>query len=79
MVPSANFGSSCVYANDLGLTGYPDRPVWCITGRRRHDEAADAFFAATAECNELTLVTPNVRDFEGLGIPLHNPWGQPQQ
>ncbi len=34
----------------------------------------DAFFAATAECHELTLVTRNVRDFEGLGIPLHNPW-----
>jgi predicted nucleic acid-binding protein len=34
----------------------------------------DAFFAATAESHQLTLVTRNVRDLGGLGIPLHNPW-----
>jgi predicted nucleic acid-binding protein len=34
----------------------------------------DAFFAATAESHALTLSTRNVRDFEGLGITLHNPW-----
>ena len=34
----------------------------------------DAFFAATAETHELTLVTRNVRDFEGLGISIFNPW-----
>jgi predicted nucleic acid-binding protein len=37
----------------------------------------DAFFAATAESHELTLVTRNVRDFDGVGIPLHNPWENP--
>lgn len=34
----------------------------------------DAFFAATALRHELTLVTRNVRDFDGLGVALHNPW-----
>lgn len=36
--------------------------------------AMDAFFAATAESHDLTLVTRNVKDFERLGLPLHNPW-----
>ena len=34
----------------------------------------DAFFAATAEAYDLTLATRNVRDFDGLGIALVNPW-----
>lgn len=34
----------------------------------------DAFFAATAECHGMTLVTRNVRDFDGLALSLHNPW-----
>jgi predicted nucleic acid-binding protein len=37
----------------------------------------DAFFAATAELHQLTLVTRNTRDFRGLGIPLLNPWEPP--
>lgn len=40
----------------------------------RTPTAMDAFFAATAESHDLTLVTRNVRDFEGLGVPLLNPW-----
>jgi hypothetical protein len=34
----------------------------------------DGFFAATAAAYDLTLVTRNVRDFEGLSIRLLNPW-----
>ena len=34
----------------------------------------DAFFAATAESHQLTLVTRNVKDFGGLTIPIENPW-----
>lgn len=37
----------------------------------------DAFFAATAEVHDLTLVTRNVQDFQKLGVPLLNPW-QPE-
>src|SRR5438045_1930404 len=35
--------------------------------------AMDAFFAATAEQHQLTLVT-NVSDFEKIGVRLFNPW-----
>lgn len=59
-----------------------DRPVADAWGRimargQRSGRAMgsmDAFFAATAESHALTLVTRNVRDFEDLGIALHNPW-----
>jgi predicted nucleic acid-binding protein len=34
----------------------------------------DAFFAATAESHDLTLVTRNTRDFDSVGLSLHNPW-----
>lgn len=35
---------------------------------------ADSLIAATAQIHGLTLVTRNVRDFEGWGIPLLNPF-----
>ena len=35
---------------------------------------ADGLIAATALEHNLTLVTRNVKDFEGLGIPIVNPW-----
>lgn len=34
----------------------------------------DAMLAATALQHDLTLVTRNVKDFEGLGVALLNPW-----
>jgi predicted nucleic acid-binding protein len=37
----------------------------------------DAFFAATAEVHQLTLVTRNVQHFVTLGVPLLNPWQEP--
>ncbi len=36
--------------------------------------AMDGFIAATAACHDLTLVTRNIGDFEGLGVRLENPW-----
>lgn len=36
--------------------------------------AIDSLLAATAARHDLVLVTRNVRDFEGLGVPLVNPW-----
>jgi hypothetical protein len=36
--------------------------------------AIDSLIAATAARHDLVLVTRNVRDFEGLGVPLVNPW-----
>lgn len=34
----------------------------------------DAMLAATARIHGLTLVTRNTRDFQGLGVPLLNPF-----
>ena len=34
----------------------------------------DAFIAATVLRHDMTLVTRNVSDFEGLGVRLVNPW-----
>lgn len=34
----------------------------------------DAMLAATALQHDLTLVTRNLKDFEGLGVTLLNPW-----
>ncbi|GHU26916.1 hypothetical protein AGMMS50256_05370 [Betaproteobacteria bacterium] len=36
--------------------------------------AIDGLLAATALRHNLTLVTRKVRDFDGLGVPLVNPW-----
>jgi predicted nucleic acid-binding protein len=35
---------------------------------------ADMLIAATAQIHGLSLVTRNVRDFEGCGIPVLNPF-----
>ena len=40
-------------------------------------ESADTLIAATAEVHQLTLVTRNVRHFEGCGIALLNPFQEP--
>lgn len=37
-------------------------------------KVADGFIAATALEHDLTIVTRNVRDFEGLGVEVLNPW-----
>jgi predicted nucleic acid-binding protein len=37
----------------------------------------DAMLAAIAEARDLTLVTRNIRHFEGWDGPVFNPWPQP--
>ncbi|HEY8086542.1 MAG TPA: type II toxin-antitoxin system VapC family toxin [Polyangiaceae bacterium] len=44
-------------------------------GRGRRVAMADMLIAATALANGLTLVTRNVRDFEGCGVELLDPFG----
>ncbi|HXV82692.1 MAG TPA: type II toxin-antitoxin system VapC family toxin [Candidatus Binatia bacterium] len=54
--------------------GYDESQVW---GRLRvpHPEnAIDKQIAATALTHDLTLVTRNTSHFEGLGVPLLNPF-----
>jgi predicted nucleic acid-binding protein len=35
---------------------------------------ADGFIAATALEHDLTIITRNVKDFEGLGVGVFSPW-----
>ena len=37
----------------------------------------DALIAGTAMANDMTVVTRNVRDFDGLGVDIVNPWETP--
>jgi predicted nucleic acid-binding protein len=37
----------------------------------------DAYIAATAFTRRMTLVTRNIKDFEGMGVALVNPWDLP--
>jgi predicted nucleic acid-binding protein len=45
-----------------------------LAAQGRVREQADMLIAATAQVHALTLVTRNVRDFDGCGIALLNPF-----
>lgn len=64
-------------------TAYSDRvlPItgdiaetWGRLNARRPLPVIDGLLAATAIVHRLTLVTRNVRDFDGLGVSLLDPW-----
>jgi predicted nucleic acid-binding protein len=40
----------------------------------RHLPTVDSLIAATALAYDLTIVTQNTRDFEGIGVTIINPW-----
>lgn len=52
----------------------PVAQVWGRLGARRTLTPVDTLIAATAAVAGLTVVTRNVRDFDGLGVPVLNPW-----
>lgn len=54
-----------------------DREValaWGELGARAAVKPVDALIGATARVRGLAVVTRNVRDFDGLGVPVVNPW-----
>ena len=48
--------------------------AWGAMGARSRVSPIDALIAATALNYGLTVVTRNVRDFDGLGVAIVNPW-----
>lgn len=63
----------------LGRILSVDAPVADRWGRLQSDAgrplpAIDGLLAATALQHDMTLVTRNVKDFNGLGLNLVNPW-----
>jgi predicted nucleic acid-binding protein len=48
--------------------------TWGRLGAMRPIPPEDGLLAATALVHRLTLVTRNVKNVEGLGVPLLNPW-----
>lgn len=53
-----------------------ERCQYRLVAKRVHDHAGgpDGLISATALEHDLTLVTRNVRDFEGLGVSVIAPW-----
>jgi predicted nucleic acid-binding protein len=56
--------------------------LWArLTAQRQHKgrpltDILDGLIAATAAKHQLTIVTRDVKDFEGLGVPILNPWDE---
>lgn len=48
--------------------------IWARMARHTDRAAIDALVGATARMHGLTVVTRNVRDFDGLGVAVLNPW-----
>jgi predicted nucleic acid-binding protein len=48
--------------------------VWGKLGARGATSPIDALIGACAAVAGLSVVTCNVRDFDGLGVPVVNPW-----
>lgn len=54
--------------------GYDESQVWGRLRAPHPENAIDKQIAATALTHDLTLVTRNTSHFEGLGVPLLNPF-----
>ena len=40
-------------------------------------DVGDALIAGTAKAHDLAIATRNIRDFQGMGIDIVNPWDSP--
>ena len=60
-----------------------DEARWAATFQvRAHQDGrrlklGDALIAATAIANDMTVVTRNIKDFDGIGVDIINPWTSP--
>jgi len=61
--------------NVLGMDARTFRFWARLMHRRKEDLIEDAMIAATAAVHNLTIVTRNIRDFEGMGVRTLNPFG----
>lgn len=52
----------------------PIAQTWGRLGARGKVSPIDALIGATAASAGLAVVTRNARDFDGLGVPVLNPW-----
>ncbi len=69
---------------DFELPGYLEHRIldvdasvahaWGRMGALRSLPPVDSLIASTALVHGLTVVTRNTRDFDGLGVPVLNPW-----
>lgn len=63
---------------ELPVTAEVSRRAGALRGALRRQgaqrSASDMLIAATALVHDLTLVTRNVRDFEGCGLRIFNPF-----
>lgn len=66
-------------ARVLPFDTFAARPYAQIAAQRRAAgrpiSEADCQIAAVARVNEATVATRNIRDFEGCGVAVINPWG----
>lgn len=51
--------------------------LWGILSADRGRPIIDTLIAATAMVHDLTLVTRNTADVQGLSLAVLNPWDQP--
>jgi predicted nucleic acid-binding protein len=66
--------SGRILAVDRQVAGRWASLVAQATRAGRHLPTVDSLLAATALAYDLTIVTRNTRDFEGIGAALVNPW-----
>jgi toxin FitB len=63
-----------IVAIDVHLAEVAGRLRGAESKRGRTVPILDSFIAATAIAKEGTLITRNIRHFQGLGFPVANPW-----
>ena len=66
--------SDQILAIDIGVAREAGRLLDSARGRGRDPGLADMLIAATARVHQLTLLTRNVRDFDGCGVEVVDPF-----